>query len=141
MYAYDNNPLAEQEVNLPEDNISNSNQNNFKYNFSYDNKALKTKLQAYLNNNSTLSSKYPQKINNTFHVNRQSYNTTPYKHHHHLIHLHHHCNSPHSHSHSASRSCSCSCSPSPIKNVSQPLINSNNQILFNSSSEVQNKKN
>ena len=140
MYAYDNNPLAEQEINLPEDNISNSNQNNFKYNFSYDNNILKTKLQTYLNNNNSLNYKCPQKINNTFNVNRQSDNITPHKHHHHLIHLHHHCNSPHSHSHSASRSCSCSCSPSPIKNVSQPLINSNNQILFNSSSEVQNKK-
>ena len=140
MYANNSNPLAEQEINLPEDNISNSNQNNFKYNFSYDNKALKTKLQTYLNNNSSLSSKYPQKINNTFHENRQSDNATPYKHHHHLIHIHHHCRTPYSHSHSDSRSCSCSCSPSPIKNVSQPLINSNYQNLFNSSSEVQNKK-
>jgi len=139
MYAYDNNPSAEQEINLPEDNISNLNKNNFKYNFSYDNKILKTKLQSYLNNNNSFSYKYPQKSDNSFNINRQSDNITPHKHHH-LIHVHHHCNSPHSHSHSASHSCSSSCSPSPIKNVSQPLINSNFQNLFNSSNEPQNKK-
>ena len=50
MYVYDSHPIAEQEINLPEDNLNNSMKNNYN-NYSSLNNEIKTNSQTYFNNN------------------------------------------------------------------------------------------
>ena len=128
MYEFENNPIAEQEVNLPEDNLNNSNNNIYNENSRLYH-TVRNNQQIYLNNNSNDSY-----YNRTSPRNRDNYkldniNIIPHRHHHHhhhILHVHHHCHTPcHTHSTSKSRSGSYSHSPSPNKNFSQPLINPN----------------
>jgi len=141
MYVYDSHPDIKKTNNSYEDKKINSNKNscnNFKYNSVYNNNKENKYHQAHLNHNNN-SFNNIQKINHNFIYNRQLNNKTPLRYHHHLIYYHHHCHTPLSHSHSTSRSCSCSCSPSPIKNISQPLINTNYKNELNNSNKVSNQ--
>jgi len=139
MYVYNSHPDIKKTNNSYEDKKINSNKNSCnsnKYNSVYNNIKEKTYHHAYLNHNYSFNN--IQK-NHNFIYNRQLNNKTPYRHHHHLIYFHHHCHTPLSHSYSTSRSCSCSCSPSPIKNISQPLINTKYLNEVNNSNKVPNQ--
>ena len=136
MYEYENNQLAEQEIKLPNENLSNSNQNSFKeYPPFY--QTARINHQTYINNNNDINyyKTSPRTNYNNSYIENRKLNNFPY-HHHHIYHIHHHCNTP-LHSHSESKSRSGSYSPSPIKNYSQPLINPN--LIIPNESQNQSK--
>ena len=141
MYEYENILKAEQEINLPEDNLKNSHQMSFNDNSPLYN-TVKVNPTNYLNNNSDSFYNYTSpRINkdNICYKKLNNVNVIPHHHHRHITHIHHHCHSPFlTNSMTKSRSCSrsCSCSPSPIKDISQPLINSNFKIQSESPNQT-----
>ena len=142
MYVYDSHPDNKKTNNLYEDKKIDSNKNScnsYKYNSVYNNNKEKTYHQANLNHNYSFNNY--QRINHNLVYNRQLNNKTPHRHHHHhLVYFHHHCHTPLSHSHSTSRSFSCSCSPSPIKNISQPIMNTSYKNKFNNLYKASNQR-
>ena len=129
MYEYENNQLAEQEINLPENNLNNSNQNSHKeYHPFY--QTGKTAQQTSIDkNNDSYYNKTSPRLNYNYIENKKSNHFIPH-HHHCIYHIYHHHHTP-LHSYSTSNSRSGSYSTSPIKNISQPLINQNFNVPNN----------
>ena len=82
--------MAEQEINLPEDNINNSHQNIYN-----DNSRIYTTLrenrQTYINNNSdSFYNRTSPRVNKNFIYNRKLNNIIPHRRHR-IYRIHHHC--------------------------------------------------